>query len=157
MPANEYVGLLDKNSAGQLKAGATSEYELPVAAIERAAQPTEGRPQGSARTAPGLRVLQPRTHCPQPVHRCACRSDYTRNTIQLHRLVQAVLRDQLDRTQWDNMRHSVHLMLVNRDPGDPNNAVNWPVYADLCHTRSTTFDHAWRTSAALVNLLPDRL
>ncbi|TDV53601.1 FxSxx-COOH system tetratricopeptide repeat protein [Actinophytocola oryzae] len=57
--------------------------------------------------------------------------DHSRNTIQLHRLVQAVLRDQLDRSQWDNMRHSVHLMLVNGDPGDPNISENWPVYADL--------------------------
>jgi tetratricopeptide (TPR) repeat protein len=57
--------------------------------------------------------------------------DHSRNTIQLHRLVQAVLRDQLDRARWDSMRHSVHLMLVNGDPGDPSNSANWPVYADL--------------------------
>jgi hypothetical protein len=57
--------------------------------------------------------------------------DHSRNTIQLHRLVQAVLRDQLDPSQWENMRHSVHLMLVNGDPGDPENSANWPVYADL--------------------------
>jgi tetratricopeptide (TPR) repeat protein len=57
--------------------------------------------------------------------------DHSRNTIQLHRLVQAVLRDKLEPSQWDNMRHSVHLMLVNGDPGDPENSANWPVYADL--------------------------
>jgi NB-ARC domain/Tetratricopeptide repeat len=57
--------------------------------------------------------------------------DHSRNTIQLHRLVQAVLRDQLDHSQWENMRHSVHLMLVNGDPGDPDNSVNWPTYAAL--------------------------
>jgi hypothetical protein len=57
--------------------------------------------------------------------------DHSRNTIQLHRLVQAVLRDQLDHSQWENMRHSVHLMLVNGDPGDPNNSASWPIYADL--------------------------
>ncbi|HYQ62888.1 FxSxx-COOH system tetratricopeptide repeat protein [Actinophytocola sp.] len=57
--------------------------------------------------------------------------DHSRNTIQLHRLVQAVLRDKLDPSQWDNMRHTVHLMLVNGDPGDPENSANWPVYADL--------------------------
>jgi tetratricopeptide (TPR) repeat protein len=57
--------------------------------------------------------------------------DHSRNTLQLHRLVQAVLRDQLDQSQWENMRHSVHLMLVNGDPGDPENSASWQVYADL--------------------------
>ncbi|MFL6123517.1 FxSxx-COOH system tetratricopeptide repeat protein [Actinophytocola sp.] len=57
--------------------------------------------------------------------------DHSRNTLQLHRLVQAVLRDQMDRSDWDDMRHSVHLMLVNGDPGDPNSSANWPIYADL--------------------------
>jgi tetratricopeptide (TPR) repeat protein len=57
--------------------------------------------------------------------------DLGRNTIQLHRLVQAILRDPLDRSQWDSMRHSVHLMLVNGDPGDPENSANWSAYADL--------------------------
>ena len=57
--------------------------------------------------------------------------DHSRNTLQLHRLVQAVLRDQLERSRWENMRHSVHLMLVNGDPGDPENRDTWSVYAEL--------------------------
>jgi hypothetical protein len=73
--------------------------------------------------------------------------DHSRNTIQLHRLVQAVLRDQLDRALWENMRHSVHLMLVNGDPGDPENSANWPVYADLLphaiNSRAVDCDDSW--------------
>jgi tetratricopeptide (TPR) repeat protein len=73
--------------------------------------------------------------------------DHSRNTIQLHRLVQAVLRDKLDPSQWDNMRHTVHLMLVNGDPGDPENSANWPVYADLLphaiNSRAVESDDNW--------------
>lgn len=57
--------------------------------------------------------------------------DHRNNTLQLHRLVQAVLRDQLDPAEWDNMRHTVHLMLVNGDPNDPEGGANWATYRAL--------------------------
>jgi hypothetical protein len=162
MPVGEYVGLLEKNSAELLKAGGTSEYELPVAAawnvpLNRLKDDRRGAlellqvcaffsPEPIARSlftgvrgAPVPDALAEAfadpiklNHAIREINRYSlAKIDHSRNTIQLHRLVQAVLRDQLDRTQWDNMRHSVHLMLVNGDPGDPDNAVNWPIYADL--------------------------
>ena len=162
MPVNEYVGLLKENSSELLKAGGTSEYELPVAAawnvpLNRLKDDRRGAlellqvcaffsPEPIARSlftgvrgAPVPDALAEAfadpiklNHAIREINRYSlAKIDHSRNTIQLHRLVQAVLRDQLDRTQWDNMRHSVHLMLVNGDPGDPDNAVNWPVYADL--------------------------
>jgi tetratricopeptide (TPR) repeat protein len=57
--------------------------------------------------------------------------DHRNNTLQLHRLVQAVLRDQLDPEQQTNMRHAVHLMLVSDDPDNPENAASWPLYGSL--------------------------
>ncbi|MFI7678072.1 FxSxx-COOH system tetratricopeptide repeat protein [Actinophytocola sp. NPDC049390] len=82
------------------------------------------------------------------IHRYSlAKIDHARNTIQLHRLVQAVLRDQLDKTKWEDTRHSVHLMLVNGDPGDPANSVNWPVYADLLphaiNSRAVDCEDSW--------------
>lgn len=82
------------------------------------------------------------------IHRYSlAKIDHARNTIQLHRLVQAVLRDQLDKTKWEDTRHSVHLMLVNGDPGDPSNSVNWPVYADLLphatNSRAVDCEDSW--------------
>jgi tetratricopeptide (TPR) repeat protein len=163
MPVDEYIELLEKNSAELLKAGAPRKYEIPVAAawnvpLERLKVDQRG----------ALELLQVCAFfSPEPISRrlfagvrgadkvpealakafsdpirlnqairdinrySLAKIDHSRNTIQLHRLVQAVLRDKLDPSQWDNMRHTVHLMLVNGDPGDPENSANWPIYADL--------------------------
>jgi tetratricopeptide (TPR) repeat protein len=162
MPVAEYVDLLEKNSAELLKAGAPSEYELPVAAawnvpLNRLKSDRKGAlellqvcaffsPEPIARSlftgvrgAPVPEALAEAfgdsiklNQAIREINRYSlAKIDHGRNTIQLHRLVQAVLRDQLDHSQWDNMRHSVHLMLVNGDPGDPENSASWPAYADL--------------------------
>ncbi|MDX8031682.1 FxSxx-COOH system tetratricopeptide repeat protein [Lentzea sp. BCCO 10_0856] len=57
--------------------------------------------------------------------------DHRNNTLQLHRLVQTVLKNRLDTDEQDTMRHAVHVLLVNGDPGDPDSADNWPRYAEL--------------------------
>ncbi|GGU50730.1 FxSxx-COOH system tetratricopeptide repeat protein [Lentzea flava] len=57
--------------------------------------------------------------------------DHRNNTLQLHRLVQAVLKNRLDREEQDHLRHAVHMLLVNGDPGDPDDATNWSRYAEL--------------------------
>ena len=162
MPVAEYVDLLEKNSAELLTAGATGEYELPVAAAwnvplnrlktdRRGAlellqvcaffspEPISRSLFTGVRDAPVPEALAEAFGDPIKLNQAIreinryslAKIDHCRNTIQLHRLVQAVLRDQLDRSQWDNMRHSVHLMLVNGDPGDPENSATWQVYADL--------------------------
>jgi tetratricopeptide (TPR) repeat protein len=178
MPVAEYVELLDKNSAELLKAGATGEYELPVAAawnvpLNRLRTDRRGAlellqvcaffsPEPISRSlftgvrgAPVPQALAEAFGDPIKLNQAIreinryslAKIDHSRNTIQLHRLVQAVLRDQLDQSQWENMRHSVHLMLVNGDPGDPENSVNWPVYADLLphaiNSRAVDCDDSW--------------
>ncbi|MEV6235140.1 FxSxx-COOH system tetratricopeptide repeat protein [Lentzea sp. NPDC051838] len=57
--------------------------------------------------------------------------DHRNNTLQLHRLVQTVLKNRLDSDETDVMRHAVHVLLVKGDPGDPDSAANWPQYAAL--------------------------
>ncbi|MEV0681472.1 FxSxx-COOH system tetratricopeptide repeat protein [Actinosynnema sp. NPDC050436] len=57
--------------------------------------------------------------------------DHRNNALQLHRLVQTVLKNKLNQSEQDEMRHAVHVLLVNGDPGDPDAAANWPRYAEL--------------------------
>ncbi len=52
-------------------------------------------------------------------------------TIQVHRLIQALLRDDLDEEQRARFRHEVHLLLAGTAPTDPNDEAKWPVYAEL--------------------------
>ncbi|MDX8029223.1 FxSxx-COOH system tetratricopeptide repeat protein [Lentzea sp. BCCO 10_0856] len=57
--------------------------------------------------------------------------DHRSNTLQLHRLVQMVLRSHLDTAEQDQLRHAVHVLLAHADPGDPEAQRNWSTYADL--------------------------
>jgi hypothetical protein len=59
------------------------------------------------------------------------RIDHRSNTLQLHRLVQTVLKNQLSDKERDQMRHAVHILLVHGDPDDPDAARMWPRYAEL--------------------------
>lgn len=52
------------------------------------------------------------------------------NTIQMHRLVRAVLVGRMSPQERADMRHGAHILLANYDPGDVA-AVNWPRYAEL--------------------------
>lgn len=178
MQVAEYVDLLEKNSAELLKAGAPSEYELPVAAawnvpLNRLKSDRRGAlellqvcaffsPEPISRSlftgvrgAPVPDALAEAFGDPIKLNQAIreinryslAKIDHSRNTIQLHRLVQAVLRDQLDHSQWEDMRHSVHLMLVNGDPGDPENSATWSTYADLLphaiNSRAVDCEDSW--------------
>ncbi|MEU4445361.1 FxSxx-COOH system tetratricopeptide repeat protein [Actinosynnema sp. NPDC050801] len=57
--------------------------------------------------------------------------DHRNNALQLHRLVQTVMKNRLNQEERDLMRHAVHVLLVNGDPGDPDASTNWPRYAEL--------------------------
>jgi tetratricopeptide (TPR) repeat protein len=59
------------------------------------------------------------------------RVDPARRTIQVHRMVQAVVRDRLDDADAERSRHDVHLLLAAADPGDPDDFDNWPHYEEL--------------------------
>lgn len=58
--------------------------------------------------------------------------DHRNNTIQLHRLVQLVLRNRITASrEQSQMRHGAHLLLANLDPNDPVSNRNWPRYREL--------------------------
>jgi tetratricopeptide (TPR) repeat protein len=61
-----------------------------------------------------------------------------RGTIGVHRLVQALLRDDLSQADWDVYRHDVHLILAASSPKDASNSAMWPRYKELvAHVTST--------------------
>jgi tetratricopeptide (TPR) repeat protein len=61
------------------------------------------------------------------------RVDQSRSSIQVHRLVQAVVRDSLTPEQSQETRHVVHRILVSGRPrqGDVYNPSNWPRYNEI--------------------------
>jgi tetratricopeptide (TPR) repeat protein len=59
------------------------------------------------------------------------RIDNNRKTLQVHRIIQRLIRDQIPEAEADAMRHEVHQLLAAADPVEPNDAGNWPVYAEL--------------------------
>ncbi|MEO3972563.1 FxSxx-COOH system tetratricopeptide repeat protein [Streptomyces sp. CAU 1734] len=66
------------------------------------------------------------------------RIDHRQNTIQLHRLVQRVLVEQMEPEQREQMRHAAHQLLSNADPRNPQRAAHWPRYSALLpHLRAS--------------------
>jgi hypothetical protein len=59
------------------------------------------------------------------------RIDHRNDTLQLHRLVQLVLRNKLEPDEQERAQHIAHLLLANRDPRAPYAIEYWPVYAEL--------------------------
>ncbi|NKZ06251.1 tetratricopeptide repeat protein [Actinomadura latina] len=56
------------------------------------------------------------------------RLDIPARTMQVHRLIQALVRDELPEAEQNRLRHEVHLLLANYIPSDPGNAGNWDTY-----------------------------
>ncbi|TDC80212.1 FxSxx-COOH system tetratricopeptide repeat protein [Actinomadura sp. 7K507] len=56
------------------------------------------------------------------------RLDIPARTIQVHRLIQALVRDELDEAEQDRLRHEVHLLLAGYAPPDPGDANKWETY-----------------------------
>jgi tetratricopeptide (TPR) repeat protein len=58
--------------------------------------------------------------------------DHGNNTIQLHRLVQLVLRSRVIAPQiLAQMKHGAHQLLASLDPNDPESSRHWPRYREL--------------------------
>jgi len=57
--------------------------------------------------------------------------DPAARTIQVHRLIQALLRDELTPAEQDRFRHEVHLLLASAAPADPYDETKWSRYAEL--------------------------
>jgi len=59
------------------------------------------------------------------------RIDNYRRTLEVHRIIQRLIRDEMDEQMRSKLRHDVHLLLAAADPGDPDAVENWPKYSDL--------------------------
>jgi tetratricopeptide (TPR) repeat protein len=58
--------------------------------------------------------------------------DYGSNRLQLHRLAQVVLREQLPSDdERSEVRHQAHMLIAAADPGDPDVPANWERYREL--------------------------
>lgn len=58
--------------------------------------------------------------------------DHGNNTLQLHRLVQLVLRNRvMAPLVHKQMQHGAHQLLASLDPNDPESSRNWPRYREL--------------------------
>lgn len=59
------------------------------------------------------------------------RIDNHRRTLEVHRIIQRLIRDELDGDTRYRLRHGVHMVLAASDPNDPDEVDNWPKYANL--------------------------
>jgi tetratricopeptide (TPR) repeat protein len=162
MPVPEYLMLLEQNRSELLETGATSDYQLPVAAAWNVslARLREAHPAAlqllqvcaffgpdpiarslfsGVRDAPVPEDLADALRDPIKLNRAIreisryslAKIDHRNNTIQLHRLVQTVLKNRLSEAEQEDMQHAVHVLLVNGDPGDPGAADHWRSYSEL--------------------------
>ena len=57
--------------------------------------------------------------------------DPANRTVQVHRLIQALLRDELSADQQEMFRHEVHLLLAGAAPADPDDEAQWDRFREL--------------------------
>ncbi|WP_066361720.1 FxSxx-COOH system tetratricopeptide repeat protein [Herbidospora mongoliensis] len=57
--------------------------------------------------------------------------DSTTRTIQVHRLIQALLREDLTMEEQHDIRHEVHLLLAQSAPKDAEDNTNWKAFEEL--------------------------
>ncbi|WP_240777965.1 FxSxx-COOH system tetratricopeptide repeat protein [Nonomuraea basaltis] len=55
----------------------------------------------------------------------------TTRTLQVHRLNQALLRDETPEKDRAELRHEVHLLMSGTAPADPDETANWPRFEEL--------------------------
>ncbi|MFF4114400.1 FxSxx-COOH system tetratricopeptide repeat protein [Streptomyces sp. NPDC001714] len=75
------------------------------------------------------------------------RIEHRHDTIQLHRLVQAVLVNRMSPQQQADMRHGAHLLLADANPNSPGSRELWPRYQQLLPhivvSRAVECDSPW--------------
>jgi tetratricopeptide (TPR) repeat protein len=82
--------------------------------------------------------------------------DYRTDTLQLHRLVHLVFRNQMSDELRQGRRHVAHALLANLDPNEPKSSKSWPRYQDIWpHVYSADVvncDDAW-VRQLVINLM----
>ncbi|MEO3856577.1 FxSxx-COOH system tetratricopeptide repeat protein [Acrocarpospora sp. B8E8] len=59
------------------------------------------------------------------------RLDNLRRTLQMHRIIQALIREELNEKEQETARHDVHLLLAAADPDRPDDYEAWEDYDNL--------------------------
>lgn len=59
------------------------------------------------------------------------RIDHRTNSVEMHRLVQAVLINRMSLDERERMRSGAHTLMAAADPKEPTQPDNWPRYAEL--------------------------
>ncbi|MCW2948374.1 MAG: putative ATP/GTP-binding protein [Actinoallomurus sp.] len=161
MPVDEYLDLLKKRTTELLSEGKGSEYphsmtaawSLSVSALDRKLPeavellrccaffgpepiPRDVFRRAGRATRPllGTVLADPilLTRAIRELGRFAlARVDVGSRTIQVHRLVQALLRDELSEEDRDLFRREVPALLASNAPKDPDDDSRWPRFAEL--------------------------
>jgi tetratricopeptide (TPR) repeat protein len=161
MSTSEYLGLYQKAAGRLLAEGSPANYPVPVAAAWSVSVGQVARhmpmalellrrcaffgPEPIRRDLlnNGRNVLGPplRDFLDDPIlvsrairelgRYALARIDNNRKTIQVHRIIQRLLRDEIADSDAHTMRHEVHQLLAAADPLEPRDAANWPAYAEL--------------------------
>ncbi|MFC4065726.1 FxSxx-COOH system tetratricopeptide repeat protein [Actinoplanes subglobosus] len=161
MPISEYLQLFDEHVRELLSEGKPTNYPTTVAAflalaVERLRTASAGTAQmfelfaylgaeplsqellRTARDAPLSEPL--RSTVREPIRLGRAIRDLRRfglarvdldNKIQVHRLMQLVLRESLDQEQRARSLRNVQLILAYANPNDPDSQLSWPIYAEI--------------------------
>jgi tetratricopeptide (TPR) repeat protein len=159
MPVDEYIALLDEKITQIMAEGRSAEYPRPVTAawtlsVEKVRQqlpqaqdllrccaffgpdpiPRDVFRRGTQAT--GTRVSDLMT---DPILLARAIRELGRyalvtiggRAISVHRLVQALLRDELDKEEQERYRNDVHAIIAAAAPADPSDDRQWPRYREL--------------------------
>ena len=159
MPVSEYLRLLDENVTKILAEGKSPDYpqsmtaawQLSVSALQRQIPQAlellrccaffgpEAIPRDLFRPAPQLAGTEISELIADPILLARAIRELGRfaliridgRTIVVHRLIQALLRDELDPVEQARYRHEVHLVLAAGAPRSPDDSTLWPRYREL--------------------------
>ena len=159
MPVSEYLRLLDQNVTKILAEGKSPDYpqsmtaawQLSVSALQRQIPQAlellrccaffgpEAIPRDLFRPAPQLAGTGISELIADPILLARAIRELGRfaliridgRTIVVHRLIQALLRDELDPGEQARYRHEVHLVLAAGAPRSPDDSTLWPRYREL--------------------------
>ena len=159
MPADEYLRLLKEHAAAIMAEGNPPEYPLSMTAAWKLSVSTLNRHLPQAMELLRCCAFLGPEPIPRDLFRRGTQPTETRvsdllanpillarairelgryalvkidgRTIQVHRLIQALLRGELDPDEQVSYRHEVHLILAAGAPKDPDDNSLWPRYAEL--------------------------
>jgi tetratricopeptide (TPR) repeat protein len=159
MPVNEYIGLLDEQIGKIMAEGRSAEYPMSVTAAWSISVAKVRQQLPQAQELLRCCAFFSPDPIPRDVFRRGTQATGTRvsdlmadpillaratrvlgryalvtisgNALTVHRLVQALLRNELSEEERDRYRHDVHTILATAAPTDPSDDMQWPRYREL--------------------------